>query len=55
MKQRRSKLSSQDLVFVKDLASAVTEESRIPPLEKVGQFVPNTSDCTLVRPGGRGC
>ena len=44
-----------ELAFLEDIATDVVEESRVRPYEKVARFGSNTSDGTLIRPGGRGC
>ncbi len=48
-------LRGEDMVFLKELATAVVEASRVRPGEMVGNFGPNTYYGTLIRPGGRVC
>ncbi len=46
-------LSPDDMAFLKDMAKATLDASRVAPGAKVGGIGPNTSGGTLVRPGGR--
>ena len=46
---------AEDMSFLAGIAAAVVEESRVRAQEKVGEFGPNTSGYTLIRPGGRDC
>ncbi len=46
-------LSPGDMAFLTDMAKATLESSRVAPGAMVGKIGPNTSDGTLIRPGGR--
>lgn len=48
-------LSPEDLGFLETLTRDVVEASRVRPGEMVGDFGPNSTGGTLVRPGGRDC
>jgi hypothetical protein len=46
-------LPPQDLAWLRELTAAVIDASRVAPGASVGQYGPNTSGGTLLRPGGR--
>lgn len=48
-------LKPEDLSFLKQMAADVVEASRVRPGDKVGDFGPNLTGATLIRPGGRKC
>jgi len=50
-----SLLEQADLEFLEGIARDVVESSRVRPGEKVGEFGPNSTGGTLIRPGGRDC
>jgi hypothetical protein len=52
---KNTKLCKADLSFLEGIAGDVAEMARVRPNEKVGDFGPNTSGGTLIRPGGRKC
>lgn len=46
-------LSPDDMAFLKDMAKATLDASRVAPGAMAGKIGPNTSGGTLIRPGGR--
>ena len=48
-------LDTTDMQFLKGIAAAVVQESRVYPDSRVGNIGPNTTGATLIRPGGRAC
>ena len=46
-------IAPEDLAFLRELAEATLEASRVRPGETVAGIGPNSSGGTLIRPGGR--
>jgi len=46
-------IAPEDVAFLRELADATLEASRVRPGETVAGIGPNTSGGTLIRPGGR--
>lgn len=49
------RLPDLDVPFVREMARDVVEASRVRPGESVGQYGPNETGGTVIRPGGRTC
>lgn len=47
-------LPPEDIIWLEELAVAVIDSSRVAPGASIGTVGPNTSNGTLIRPGGRG-
>jgi hypothetical protein len=48
-------LGAEDLAFLKEITRDVVEASRVGEGEKIGDYGPNVTGGTLIRPGGRDC
>ena len=48
-------LAAADMTFLEGMAADVVAASRVQPGEKVGDFGPNATGGTVIRPGGRDC
>src|SRR3954471_7794739 len=49
------KLDRDSLNFLRDLAGATVDASRVAPGRRIGGSAANTTGQTLIRPGGRDC
>jgi hypothetical protein len=47
--------SAGSMDFLREMTRAVVEESRVAPNGMAGKVGPNSTGCTIIRPGGRDC
>jgi hypothetical protein len=48
-------LRPEDMLYLREITRAVVEASRVPAGTMVGEYGPNQTGGTLIRPGGRDC